>query len=113
MFEYLKLKFLMIGILVLLALFGIAELYVQHQIKAGIKAGLELENLKNALSSQNEAILKKSLETKPYLESMEATKERVITKYKTIHIKDKSCKAELEGVKNALDLFYGSPPDST
>ncbi|PAF49611.1 hypothetical protein BKH41_02810 [Helicobacter sp. 12S02232-10] len=113
MFEYLKLKFLMIGILVLLALFGLAELYVQHQIKVGIKAGLELENLKNALTSQNQVLLKKSLETKQYLEKMETMKERVITKYKTIHIKDQSCEAELEGVKNALDLFYAAHPDST
>ncbi|PAF46123.1 hypothetical protein BKH46_08930 [Helicobacter sp. 12S02634-8] len=113
MFEYLKLKFLIAAILVLLALFGALELYVSHQIKTGIKAGLELEGLKNALASQNQALAKKSLDTQSYLKSMLAKKESVSTKYKTIYVQDKSCTSQLEGVKNALDLFYHSSIDST
>lgn len=82
--------------------FGAIELYIHYKVARGVQAELNKELIK----IQNEAISKKALDSKTYISALPKEKEKIITKYKNIYIKDDSCEAKLKALRNAMDLYF-------
>ncbi|PAF46412.1 hypothetical protein BKH46_07430 [Helicobacter sp. 12S02634-8] len=102
MFDLSK-AYLGVGILVIIGSIWVGvELYIHYRIKLGVQA-LEA---KIALQNQNQAIQSKAIDTKRYTQATPKIEEKIITKYKIIKQKDPSCQAQMQEVKNALDIYF-------
>ncbi|PAF53239.1 hypothetical protein BKH42_06845 [Helicobacter sp. 13S00482-2] len=85
--------------------FALLQGYIHYKITSGVQAELAKELLK----TQNDAIAKKALDTKNYTDVIAKTQEKIITKYKTIKLKDETCEAKLKGLKDAMDSYFNTP----
>ena len=83
-------------------------LYSYTEVNAQL-ARKEYENstLLQSLQAQNRAIERLKLETNHYQKERAQNREKIITKYKSIPIKDTSCQNQLEAIKKDIELWYG------
>lgn len=78
--------------------------YTQGKEIAKLKG--ELANASTLLDTQNKQILQDKLDLEAYQAKAQEIRERVVTRYVNTHTKDKACEAQLNAIKNALEIFY-------
>lgn len=78
--------------------------YTQGKEIARLKG--ELANASTLLDTQNKQILQDKLNLEAYQAQAQEIRERVVTRYINTHTKDKACEAQLNAIKNALEIFY-------
>ena len=78
--------------------------YTQGKEIARLKS--ELANASTLLDTQNKQILQDKLDLEAYQAQAQEIRERVVTRYINTHTKDKACEAQLNAIKNALEIFY-------
>ena len=78
--------------------------YTQGKEIAKLKG--ELANASTLLDTQNKQILQDKLDLEAYQAQAQEIRERVVTRYINTHTKDKACEAQLNAIKNALEIFY-------
>lgn len=104
MFERLFIKISIAVFLLAMGFFGI-KIYIASQIEKQTQQKMSAF----VLSMQNQAIQKRALDSKNYLEQSQKSNQTILTKYKTIIKKDMGCDEELKGIKNALDIYFDTP----
>lgn len=100
-------------IAVIIALAGIMGMYVNTYIQDSIQKGVQKEVCENMLETQNKAIQAQSLDTatlQEYKQKEDVMLDNLKKKYDVISLSDTNNKAKLQGVKDAIDIFYANPP---
>ena len=105
---------IMFGIIaVIIALAGIMGMYVNRYIQDSIQKGVQKEVCENMLETQNKAIQAQSIDTatlQKYKQKEDVMLDNLKKTYDVIALSDTSNKAKLQGVKDAIDVFYANPP---
>lgn len=95
-----------VAFITLIGFISTLSVWNHNQGKEIARLKSELANASTLLQAQNAHILQDKLDLEAYQAQAQEVKERVITRYINTSTKDKACEAQLESIKQALQVFY-------
>ena len=100
---------LVIKVLCVLLIFGTASFlfydYIQTKELYRVKQS-ELLSLSAHLQEQNEAIARLKIDVETYKNKKPQIVKQIVTKYEEVQIKDETCEAELESIRQLTQTFF-------
>lgn len=95
-----------IAFITLISFIGSLSFINHSQGKEIAKLKAELANASTLLQAQNAQILQDKLELERYTKEAQKTKERIVTRYVNMSVKDRDCETQLNAIKKAIETFY-------